>query len=116
MKNLKTIITVIAISLSTVFSVTATEKNPSETAKKELRSSIVSIIGKTIPLDIKKNCKAEISFMVNQQNELVIISVDSKVKDFNSFVKNKLNYKKVNVKGVKKGEVYKMPIKINKNI
>ena len=39
MKNFKTIITVIAISLSTVFSTAATEKNPTET-KKDLREVI----------------------------------------------------------------------------
>ena len=114
MKNLKTIITVIAISLSTVFSATATEKNPSET-KKNLRTTIVSILGDEIPLNFKENCNAEVSFMVNNENELVIISVDSSMKEFNSYVKSKLNYKKVNVKGTKKGEIYRMPIKINKN-
>ena len=92
MKNFKTIITVIAISLSTVFSATASEENPTE-AKKNLRTTIVSILGDKIPLDIKKDCNAEVSFMVNSENELVVISVDSKVSGFNTYVKNKLNYK-----------------------
>lgn len=113
MKTLKTIITVIAISLTTVFSTTATEKNP-EKAKKTLRSEVVSLLGNNIPLKIDKSYSAEISFIVNNANEVVVISVDSKLSDFNKYAKNRLNYKKVAVKNIKKGEVYRMPIKINK--
>ena len=113
MKTLKTIITVIAISLSTVFSTAATENNP-EKVKKTLRSEVVSLLGNNIPLKIDKNYSAEISFIVNNANEIIVISVDSKLSDFNKYAKNKLNYKKVNVKNLKKGEFYRMPIKINK--
>lgn len=115
MKNFKTIITVIAISLSTIFSTVAIEKNPSDT-NKNLRSKIVPMLGTEILLDVKNDCKAEVSFLVNNQNELIVISVDSKVTGFSSYVKSKLNYKKIDIKGIKKGEVYKMPIKINKTV
>ena len=30
-----------------------------------------------------------------------------------SYIKTKLNYKKIVVSGVKKGEIYRMPIKFN---
>jgi hypothetical protein len=113
MKTLKTIITVIAISLSTIFSVTATEKNPTST-KKELRTELVSLLGNKIPLDIDKSYSAEISFIVNNENEVIVISVDSKVSSFVKYAKTRLNYKKINTKNIKKGEVYRMPIKIHK--
>jgi hypothetical protein len=111
MRNLKSIIAILAISLSTVFSANATETNSSKT--KELRAEIVSILGNTISLEIKKTSTAEISFMINNKNEIVIISVNSKINKLNSIIKRKLNYKKVDVKGTKKGEIYKMPLKIN---
>ena len=113
MNKLKTIITVIAISLSTVFTATATEKNPTK-LKKTLRTEIVSLLGDKIPLEIDKSYSAQISFMVNNNNELVVISVESKLTGFNNYAKNRLNYKKINLKNIKKGEVYRMPIKINK--
>ena len=50
--------------------------------------------------------------MINNKNELVVVSVDSNVSEFQSIVKNKLNYKKLNFKGAKKGEIYKVPVKI----
>lgn len=114
MRNLKTIIAILAISIATTFSTTASEKNPSKITK-ELRTEIVSMLGNKISVDINKNCTAEISFLINNQNEIVIISVDSSIDNLKSVIKHKLNYKKVSVKGTNKGEVYKMPLKINAN-
>ena len=111
MKNFKSIIAIIAISLSTVFSTNALDKEPTKISKL-LRSEIANLLGNKISLEVKKSTTAEVSFMVNNKNEIVIISVDSNVQQFNSFVKTKLNYKKVNTKGVVKGEVYKMPVKL----
>ncbi len=112
MKNLKSIIAIIAITLATTFSANATEKKPSKITK-ELRTELVSMLGNTINIELKKSTSGEISFMVNNKNEVVVISVESKVNEFNSMVKRKLNYKKITVKGVKKGEIYKIPVKIN---
>jgi hypothetical protein len=112
MRKLKSIITIIAISLATTFSTAATEKEPSK-INKELRTEIVSMLGDKILMELKDNTSAEISFMINNKNEVVVITVDSKLNEFNSFVKKKLNYKKINVKGVKKGEIYRIPVKIN---
>jgi hypothetical protein len=116
MKNLKTIITLIALSLSTVFSVVATEKNPTKSnTNKELRTEIISLLGNEIPVQIQSGSLAEVAFIVNNNNEIVVLSVDSKIDNLNSFVKNKLNYKKLTTKGVKKGEFYRMPLKIKQS-
>jgi hypothetical protein len=48
--------------------------------------------------------------MINKQNELVVLSVDCNQTEFNTYVKNKLNYKKLNAVGAKQGEVYKVPV------
>ncbi|MCG1036462.1 hypothetical protein [Polaribacter sargassicola] len=110
MKSIKSIITILAISLSTIFSMNATEKNDLKT--KELRTEIISFLGNNISLELEKTSTAEISFMINNENEIVIISVNSDIENLNTLIKSKLNYKKVNVKGTKKGEIYKMPLKI----
>lgn len=112
MRNLKTIVAISAISLATTFSTTASEKVPSEITK-EIRTEIISMLGNEISLELKESSIAEVSFMINNDNEIVIISVDSKIDDLKSIIKRKLNYKKVTVKGVNKGEIYIMPLKIN---
>ncbi|WP_026777943.1 hypothetical protein [Polaribacter sp. Hel_I_88] len=113
MRKLKSIITIIAISLATTFSTTASEKEPSKITK-ELRTEIVELLGSKIPIEFKKTEKVEISFMINNENEIIVISVDSELADFNSYIKKQLNYKKVKVKGTIKGEVYKIPVTANK--
>jgi len=114
MRKLKSIITIIAICLATTFSTTASEKEPSKITK-ELRTEIVELLGSKIPIEFKKTEKVEISFMINNENEIVVISVDSEIADFNTYIKKQLNYKKVKVKGTIKGEVYKIPVTANKN-
>jgi hypothetical protein len=111
MRNLKSIITILAISLSTIYAVNATEVNPSKT--KELRTEIVSFLGSYISIELNETSTAEISFIINNQNEIVIISVDSNINKLNAFIKSKLNYKKVDVRGIIKGEIYKIPLTIN---
>ncbi|MFT6066649.1 MAG: hypothetical protein ACJAYY_003085 [Paraglaciecola sp.] len=112
MIKLGSIITIIAISLATTFSTTAAEKEPSKITK-NLRIEIVSMLGDKIPIEVTETSSAEISFMINNENEIVILSIDSKVIELSNFVKSKLNYKKVKVRGTLKGEIYKMPLKIN---
>ncbi len=115
MKNLKSIIAIIAISLATTFSATATETEKGKAKSKisnKLRTEIVSMLGTEIQVELEDTTSAEIAFMINNDNEVVIVSVDSKVDEFSSFVKTKLNYKKVKVKGTKKGEIYRIPVKL----
>ncbi|MBG7612395.1 hypothetical protein IU405_09065 [Polaribacter sp. BAL334] len=113
MRNLKSIIAILLFSFTITFSANASEKDPSKVTT-ELRSEIVNILGNKIPLEVDSSSSAEVSFMINNKNELVVISVDSNLTSFNVFVKEKLNYKKIATKGIQKGEIYKMPIKINK--
>jgi hypothetical protein len=114
MKNLKTIIAILAISLATTFSTTATEKSPSKITK-QMRTEVVSMLGNNLNIEFDTSTtSAEVSFMINSKNEIVVVNVKSKVNEFNSYVKNKLNYKKINVKGIKKGKIYIIPVKINK--
>jgi hypothetical protein len=112
MKSLKSIIAIIAISLATTFSTTASEKEPSKVTK-ELITEIISMLGDKIPFVLEESTSAEISFVINNKNEIVILSVDSKISELSNYVKGKLNYKKVKVQGTLEGETYTIPLKIN---
>lgn len=114
MKNLKSIIAIIAIGFATSFSSFAIDKKPEKISQK-LRTEIITILGEKINLELQSDTSAEISFVVNNENELVVVNVDSDVREFQSFVKTKLNYKKINVKGVIKGEIYKIPVTLEAN-
>ncbi|MDG1528487.1 MAG: hypothetical protein P8I51_02505 [Polaribacter sp.] len=113
MKNLKKIIAVIALGLLTVLPASAnTNSEPNTKAKKVLRTEIVSLLG-THSYDFStKVVEAQVSVILNNKSELIVISVNSNNEEVTNYVKSKLNYKKVTVKGIKKGTVYRIPLKM----
>jgi hypothetical protein len=112
MKNLKTVIAILAISISSVFSVAANTNTEPTSPKKALHATIVKLLGHH-HYDLKnQTLKAEISVLLNNKNELVVIDVATKDEDLESFVTQKLNYKKVIIKGITKGTIYRIPLKM----
>ncbi|MEQ6124097.1 hypothetical protein AAON49_07860 [Pseudotenacibaculum sp. MALMAid0570] len=117
MKKLKLTITAIALCFATLTAF-ANETEPLATkSKNELRSEIVSILGTQVPSYLVDNSdiKANVSLIVNNQNQLIIVSVDTKSNTVDKYLKSKLNYQKVNVKGLKKGEIYRVPLTIKQS-
>ena len=114
MKTFKSITLVALFLIASTFSSYANNTEPSNT-KDALRAKIVTLIGDQIPVELtSKTVDAKVSFMINQKNEVVVVSVYSSNKNLDSYIKTKLNYKKVKVTGAKKGEVYTLPLRINK--
>jgi len=110
MKNLKILALLIVFAFSAV-SFTARE-NP--VVKKQLHDQIVKLLGKTTELNLVDKAEAEVVFTLNNKSEIVIISVNSKNKLLDSFVKLRLNYKKVDIKALNQGDIYKLPLIIKK--
>lgn len=110
MKNLKSLITVIVFSLfvTTAFA----NSSPETTSSEELSEEVSELLGSHSFTNLEKSIEAEFSFIVNKDNEIVILSVNTKSEGVETFVKRQLNYKKVNVVGLRTGKVYKMPITI----
>lgn len=108
MKNLKLLICVIAISL---FASSAAFANSTETTtSSQLRAEVVDLLGSHPFDEVEEGIEATVSFMLNKESEIVIISVDSNSQGVEEFVKEKLNYQKVNTTGLKNGKIYEMPI------
>jgi hypothetical protein len=114
MKNFKTIIAVIAFGLLTVLPTSAnTNTEPSnKEAKTILRTKIVSLLGNHSYDLSDKTLEAQVSVMLNNKNELIVVSVNSKSETITNYVKSKLNYKIITVKGISKGTVYRIPLKM----
>ena len=115
MKKLKLTITAIALCFATI-TASATETKPNET-NKAFRTKIVSLIGTEAPsyLTNGKEITAKISLMLNNKNQVIVVSVDSKNTSIEAYIKSKLNYQKIDVKGLKKGEIYKVPLTIKQS-
>jgi hypothetical protein len=118
MKKLKLTITAIALCFATL-TASATDTTPltKEQAHKAFRSKIVKLIGSEAPsyLTEGKDVTAKLSLMLNNKNQVIVVNVSTSSGNVEEYVKGKLNYQKINVKGLKKGEIYHVPLTIKQS-
>lgn len=112
MKKVIAVVLVLTLSVTTVF---ANNEKPNLTGKEQLRTEIVKLLGQHQLKISESFVKAEISFLINRQNELVILSVDTENQTVAGFIKKQLNYKKLSIKELSIMKTFKMPLKIVKN-
>ena len=104
---------IVAIALFTL-NIAAAEKpvKPSET----LRADIVELIGSETTFDFdNEEYVVDVIFTVTSKNEIIVLSTDTENKEMANFIKNKLNYKKVNFKEHKNGELFLLPVKFKRS-
>ncbi len=79
----------------------------------QLRAELVELIGTTYPSELnEKVVTAEIIFTVNNQGEVIILSIHSSNPLADKFIKRKINYKKINFRVKKVGDIYLLPLKM----
>lgn len=113
MKKLK--LFVLALGLFTINMTAANLKpiNPTQ----ELRTEIVDLIGSNyMDQIIADELEADVLFTVNSKKELIVLSVDTDNDQLESYLKSRLNYKKVDFRPGKNGEIYLLPVKMVKEI
>ena len=113
MKSLK--ILVLALGLFTI-NVSATNLNPIKPTD-ELRVQIVDLIG-SMYMDelVEEEYGADVLFTVNNNKELIVLSVDTENSSLESSLKRRLNFKKVNHRPSNPGEIYLLPVKMVKEL
>ena len=113
MKSLK--LFVLALALFTI-NVSAANLNPIKPTD-DLRIEIVELIGSNYMAEMETDqYNADVLFTVNNNKELIVLSVDTENVQLESYLKRKLNYKKVNHKPTKNGEIYLLPVKMIKQL
>ncbi|WP_152538660.1 hypothetical protein [Aquimarina macrocephali] len=111
MKKLTILFAVFVLGSMQIF---ASNNNPSN-SEQQLRNQIATLLeNPEFNLD-KQQLKASIEFTLNGEGEIVVLTVDSEDLDVKSFVKSRLNYKKVDSKISNIGnKVFKISLKILK--
>ena len=113
MKSLK--IFVLALALFTI-NVSAANLNPIKPTD-DLRIEIVDLNGTNYMDEMVENeYSAEVLFTVNSKRELIVLSVESDNSQLESYLKGKLNYKKVDHRPGEPGEIYLLPVKMIKDL
>ncbi len=102
-KNVAFLICAILLFATSTFATNPT--TDPKVAKQELRSEIIQLIKSPI-LEGLEEVDAKISFMISDDNEVIVLNVKTASNYIDGFVKKRLNYKTVNVDGLKKNKAY----------
>lgn len=103
----------VLLTLVTTMSAFCMNEDAEKQVKNNLRNKINMLLGK-YKQELKTTANATIKFMINTNGEIVVLSVETEKENIERFVKQKLNYKKANVKNVKALAVYTVPVKFVK--
>ena len=79
---------------------------------KSLSTQISKILSDNEFSDSQVNMTAQVRFTVNKDGEIVVLSVDTESPTFESFVKGRLNYKKVGQANFKEGKLFTVSVRI----
>jgi hypothetical protein len=110
MKKLSALI--IVFTLGTMLSFA---NNTNTEPKSPLTLEIQKMLAKpSFTLNSKDN-KATVFLTMNNRREIVVIEVISDNIQVDSFVKGRLNYRKIENKNIERGKIYKLPLTIINN-
>ncbi|MEO1030632.1 hypothetical protein [Winogradskyella sp.] len=112
MKTLKMLVLVVAITFSSAISAST---NP---IKKSEPNEVTETIGKLLKnpdFQLSQDTKAIVQIAINQNDEMVVLSVETKSKAVEDYIKGRLNYKKVDTKEIGYSRSFKLPVTILKS-
>lgn len=110
-KSIKILLLAVAFTFSGVLSA-STEPEPTTTNFADTISVEIGELLKNPGFLITDEITAEVKVMINEKNQLVVLSVNSKHDILDSFVKSRLNYKKLSVKLKTGQKKYMIPVRI----
>ena len=107
MKKFKLLALSLVIGTASLFATTV-----EDVSKDEIRSQIVELL-QTPDFGIVSEMTVNISFTFSSEGEVVVLGVDSKNRNILNYVRENLNYKKIQNPG-EKDKLYTMPLKVAK--
>lgn len=102
---------VLAMLIGTAGLFAAETVNP-DVPKKVIRNQIVKLL-KTPDFAVEKEMTVNISFTFSSEGEIVVLSVDSKNRKVLNYIRQNLNYQKIQNPG-ERDKIYSMPLKVAK--
>ena len=106
MKKLMLMTLVLVIGTSSLFAINTSPDVP----KKEIRTQIVKLLDSP-DFTIEKDISIAITFTFSSKGEIVVLNVDSKNSDILNYIRENLNYKKIQHPG-EKDKRYSMSLKL----
>ena len=106
MKKLSVIVVAFALLIGT--NIAAAEVGLDKEKKFTISQEIGELL-KNADLPLEKDVNSMVTFMVNEEGEIVVLTVDTDDFVIEKFIKSRLNYHKLKNK-LSQGEEYKVPI------
>ena len=105
--------TSLALFAAALFVVGSVSANPTENVKptENLSVQIQEMLASN-SFDVEKDLVANVRFTINNEGEIVVLSVDTQDVQLEGFVKGRLNYQKVELQNAKEGKLYTVPVRI----
>jgi predicted methyltransferase len=79
---------------------------------KSLSAQISNILSDNNFSNEEADLIAQVRFTLNEEGEIVVLSVDTDHVALERFVKSRLNYAKVDIANAKEGKLYTVPVRI----
>ena len=109
MKALKMFLLAVAITFSTVLSAST---NPTKKAEPKTVSETVGELLKNPDLQLKSEVDAIVKVVLNDNNEMVVLNVDTDNEVVANFIKYRLNYKQLSKDVTGLNRSFRIPVKI----
>lgn len=97
------------LSTGSIFANDLKRVEPSETLSVQISKMLKE---NTFALKENSELTAQVRFIINNEGEIVVMSVDTEYSNLEGFVKSRLNYKKVQLNNYKEGKIYTIPVRI----
>jgi hypothetical protein len=110
MKKISLTIVMLLVSLSIMANDNKKSNNVDKPAK-SLSTQIGEILGNN-SIKVEQDLTANVLFTLNEDKEIVILSVTTDSEIIEHYVKSKLNYQKVNLDNYREGRTYTIPVRI----
>lgn len=79
---------------------------------KSLSNQITKMLEDNSFSDEQSDLTAQVRFTLNNEGEIVVLSVDTEFVNLERFVKSRLNYQKVDISNIEEGKLYTVPVRI----
>ena len=107
MKKVNFLVLAVAIMVSSVLSAST------EPAKADNPTTLSKTIGTLLQkpsFEVQEDLTAKVTFTVNEDNEIVVLTVDTDTEAVEDFIKSRLNYEKLDTNKI--GEQFTVPVRI----
>ena len=109
MKALKMFVLAVAITFSSVLSAST---NPTKDVEPQTVSETVGELLKNPDLQFDSDVSAIVELVINENNEMVVLNVDTTHETVENYIKYRLNYKKLSKEAIGNHRSFKVPVKI----